>query len=269
MRLSWFTWPVQGRRRTGRRRRGAAGGGGDLRVRRLERRRVLDATLASFAVSPTLIVDGQGVTTADTGQEPLTFDWSAADAGNDGSAQNADGDSNQQANVTASVPESSLSADDAYLAEMQAAAGAASSAVVVDGIANVRPVLVVALDQTVDEGELLDFSGTGGAPSLGLFVDPDVGDVHQATVNWGDGSATEMATITSVPGAGALGGSHIYDDDGTYTVTVSVMDSNGGNDCRQRCAGAFRYHGRHDRGRRDGHDRRHQRRSGRQRRVLR
>ncbi len=95
---------------------------------------------------------------------------------------------------------------------------------------NVRPVLVVAIDQTVNEGQPLDLSGIGGAPPLGLFIDNGVLDTHTATVNWGDGSATEDASIFSASGSGALGGTHTYADNGVYTVTVSVVDDFGASD---------------------------------------
>ena len=55
---------------------------------------------------------------------------------------------------------------------------------------NVRPVLVVALDQSVNEGALLDLSGMG-APPLGLFIDDGVLDTHTATVDWGDGAGPD------------------------------------------------------------------------------
>ena len=58
---------------------------------------------------------------------------------------------------------------------------------------NVRPVLVVALDQTSQRRSPLDLSAVGGAPPLGLFVDEGLLDTHTATVDWGDGSAIEAA----------------------------------------------------------------------------
>jgi len=97
---------------------------------------------------------------------------------------------------------------------------------------NSPPVLVVPLNQNVNEGQPLNLSGTGGAPPLGLFVDSDVTDTHTATVDWGDGGATENATVSEVPGAGALSGTHVYADQGTYTVTVTVLDNNGGSNSK-------------------------------------
>ena len=65
---------------------------------------------------------------------------------------------------------------------------------------------------------------------LQLYVDPDVGDTHTATIDWGDGTAVQNATIFEGVGSGAIGGSHVYADNGTYTVTVTVFDNNGGSD---------------------------------------
>jgi hypothetical protein len=109
----------------------------------------------------------------------------------------------------------------------------ASGAAMAQGAAmNVPPVLVVPLTQNASEGASLDLSGTMGAPPLALYVDTDIGDLHTGTVNWGDGSATESTTVFEGVGSGALGGTHTYADQGTYTVTVSVMDSNGGVDTK-------------------------------------
>ena len=95
------------------------------------------------------------------------------------------------------------------------------------------PVLNVLLNQTVNEGQLLDLSGTGSVTlPIGIFVDPDVGDTHTATIDWGDGSPVQNGTIFEGVGAGAIGGSHVYADDGTYTVTVHVEDNNGGSDTK-------------------------------------
>ena len=94
---------------------------------------------------------------------------------------------------------------------------------------NVRPVLTVAMDQEVEEGELLDLSAIG-APPLGLYKDEGLLDTHAATVDWGDGSPIESPTIFPAAGAGALGGTHTYTNQGVFTVTVSVTDDDGGTD---------------------------------------
>jgi PKD repeat protein len=99
-------------------------------------------------------------------------------------------------------------------------------------VANVRPVLNVAPDQTVDEGAVLDLSAIG-APPLAVFADEGIADTHTATVDWGDGSDVEMPTLFPVPGAGTLGATHVYQDNGVYMVTVTVTDDDGGIDSLQ------------------------------------
>lgn len=55
------------------------------------------------------------------------------------------------------------------------------------------------------------------------FSDPGAADTHTAAVDWGDGSQQE----TAVAVGGQVSASHTYIDDGRYTVTVTVADSDG------------------------------------------
>jgi PKD repeat protein len=181
-------------------------------VRQLERRRVLDAAMQSLIITPTVpVAEPVG---SETQNEPLTFDWNTAQ------------DSNEAASGSAALVESDQPT--AFGADLPAADDLITAAG--DVQTNVRPVLVVAVDQTANEGSPLDLSGIGGAPPLGLFIDTDTQDTHTATVNWGDGSATETPDIFAANGSGALSGKHTYANEGVYTVTVSVMDQVGGSD---------------------------------------
>jgi hypothetical protein len=196
MRLSWFTSLRAGRRRKGKRHQLKAA---PLRVRQLERRRVLDAAVSSVVVS-TIVV-------ADAGQSPPPVTTTnATDA--------------PPIVVPVQSPAGNSSSGAAFAASFSPGEGLG---------ANVPPVLVAATNQQVNEGQTLDLSASGGAPPLGLYIDPDLADTHTATVDWGDGSGVQNATVIAGVGAGALGGTHVYGDNGNYTVTVSVADNNGGS----------------------------------------
>ncbi|MBI1916475.1 MAG: PKD domain-containing protein [Planctomycetes bacterium] len=49
-----------------------------------------------------------------------------------------------------------------------------------------------------------------------------------ATINWGDGSSNTPGTISYSPDSvSSIGGSHVYAQDGSYTVTVTLTDADG------------------------------------------
>ena len=108
-------------------------------------------------------------------------------------------------------------------------------------VLNVNPTLSVVADQTTNEGSLLSL------PDVGAFTDPgfnnplnplpggELTETFTFTVNWGDGTANSAGDATvdvlGSPGvltAGSFDGSHTYADNGVYTVTVTVLDDDGG-----------------------------------------
>jgi PKD repeat protein len=112
-------------------------------------------------------------------------------------------------------------------------------------VANAGPTLAVVGGQAVAEGAVL------GIADIGTFTDPgfdnpanplaggELTETFTYSVNWGDGTAADTGAATvdaagsrAVLTAGSFDGQHIYADDGTYTVTVTVTDDDGGSDTR-------------------------------------
>lgn len=69
--------------------------------------------------------------------------------------------------------------------------------------------------------------GCGGAAAEDLvtisatFSDPDSGETHSASINWGDGTTTAGTVDVN---AGTVTASHAYSDGGIYTITVTLDD---------------------------------------------
>jgi PKD repeat protein len=229
MRPSWLSLYQLGRRPSRRKRRSDA----RLRVRQLERRRVLDASIQSLIVSP-VIAEGQTATATATatGTGPLTFDWTLSENGNEiASGSQTSVNPSEPVEFNFVLPDDTEQSEQQYQLRLTVTDSdeTSDSAMIDLEASNVRPVLVVASDQSTNEGALLDLSGVA-APPLGLFIDDGLHDTHTATVDWGDGSPVESPTIFFANGSGALGGSHTYAENGIYAVTVSVADDDGDSD---------------------------------------
>jgi hypothetical protein len=80
------------------------------------------------------------------------------------------------------------------------------------------PIVSAGSDVTSNEGATVILSPAS-------FSDPDASDTHTATIDWGDGSS--LATGTVNQSAKTVSGNHIYSDNGTFTVTVTVTDDDG------------------------------------------
>jgi PKD repeat protein len=91
-------------------------------------------------------------------------------------------------------------------------------------VKNVAPTVTPAADQTATEGSSQSFT-------LGSFGDPGTDSPWKAAVSWGDSSATQ--NLADQTATGSLGSaSHTYADNGTYTVSVTVTDKDGGKDTK-------------------------------------
>lgn len=97
---------------------------------------------------------------------------------------------------------------------------------------NVAPTVDAGADHTVSEGSTITVTAS--------FNDRGTRDMHTATVNWGDGSPLQTASVAEAPFGppgstagmnGTASAMHTYADDGTHTVEVCVRDDDGGSNC--------------------------------------
>lgn len=75
----------------------------------------------------------------------------------------------------------------------------------------------------------LTFNQVGTACGISVsagFTDVGSGDTHASSIDWGDGSTADSTD----PDASPVTGAHTFSGPGTYIVTVSVTDDDGGED---------------------------------------
>ncbi len=87
-------------------------------------------------------------------------------------------------------------------------------------------VTVLNVPPSVDAaGDAIDEGGTATVATT--FSDPGLLDTHTAWIDWGDGNAGP-SVLSQASGGGNLNPSHVYVEDGVYSVTVVITDDDGG-----------------------------------------
>ncbi|RRS34687.1 MAG: hypothetical protein OI74_04590 [Gammaproteobacteria bacterium (ex Lamellibrachia satsuma)] len=143
-----------------------------------------------------IALDGTG--SSDPNGDALTYGW---DYNNDGAYDDA----------TGPAPVYTGLDDGIYPVELQVSDGlldnTSGTTVTVN---NVAPTADAGADQTVNEGDTVNFTGS--------FSDPGTADTHTIAWDFGDGNSA----------SGSVTPSHVYAEDGVYTVTLTVTDDDGG-----------------------------------------
>ena len=151
----------------------------------------------------TVVLDGTGSTDADG--TIVAYEWAPADNLDDSTLAQPTftGVDDDVVTMTLNVTD-----DD----------GATDTATTTVTVNNAAPTVESGTDQTVDDGVSVSLDPA-------TFTDPGTEDTHTATIDWGDGSV-ETGTVDQL--AGTVDGSHVYAGPGTYTVSVTVTDDDGG-----------------------------------------
>ena len=89
---------------------------------------------------------------------------------------------------------------------------------------------------TVNEGVLTSTAvpisypeNSGPTVTTGNFTDPgspDPASSYTASIDWGDGTTTPGTVVLTGPGAYGVTGSHVYSDEGSFTVVTTFFENN-------------------------------------------
>ncbi len=97
---------------------------------------------------------------------------------------------------------------------------------------NLAPAVDAGADQAVDEGDTVSLAAS--------FTDKGTLDTHTATIDWGDGTPPEAGVVSESPFGppgspsgmrGTVSSSHVYGDNGAFSVEVCVEDDDDATGC--------------------------------------
>ena len=156
-----------------------------------------------------LSLDGSGSSDADG--DALTYAW---DLDGDGMFEDASG-----AAPTVTFPDNG-----SYPIALQVSDGnEAHTDTAVVTVSNAAPVVLAGPDQRIVEGASINL-----APAT--YTDAGLMDTHSAAINWGDG-IVETGMLTAASSSGTVHGTHLYDDNGAFTVIICVTDNDAATGC--------------------------------------
>jgi ELWxxDGT repeat protein len=177
------------------------------------------SALTAVAGGPYSIYLGESVTLnglSSTKTSTLTFAWTV----NGHNVQGAAGLDDLSPSALTSY---GITGPGNYPVWLTVTAGASSSTSEADLIVRSPLLNVIGFSNSASEGKA--FNG-----ALARFTDPagtQTLSTYNAQVDWGDGTASSTATIASTPQGLVVSGSHIYAEEGNYTVNVSVAKGGG------------------------------------------
>lgn len=163
-----------------------------------------------YQVNEGSVIQLDGTGSSDPHNAILSYSWSPATNLNDGSIAMPIymGMDDVVENITLTV--SDLGGDVTAATEMT------DDDVATVTVLNVPPT-VTATGDSINEA--------GTATVSAAFTDPGTLDTHTASILWGDGSPAQMVSVVAL----AAGVQHVYGDNGSYSVTVTVTDDDGGS----------------------------------------